>query len=65
MTKEQLLAEVDELVRATPDREVVKGRPEGQAGLGRVLAVIARWNMLHGVSASEMARRTLSRAILP
>lgn len=43
MTNEQLLGEVDDLLRTMPEREAIKNG-DGQAWLGRALAVIDRCN---------------------
>ena len=56
MTKEQLLAEVDDLVRTMPAREAVKNGSDGaDAWLGRALAAIERWSSAHAIFARHEA----------
>jgi hypothetical protein len=45
MTDEQLLAEIEDLIRTTPPLETIReGTEEGHAWLGRVSAAIERWD---------------------
>jgi len=46
MTREQLLAEIEDLLRTTPPRETIRDNTEDNlAWLGRVSAAIESWNM--------------------
>jgi hypothetical protein len=45
LTPEQLLAEVEDVIRSMPPRETIRhDKPENLAWLGRVSAVIEQWN---------------------
>jgi hypothetical protein len=47
LTQEQLLAEVEDLLRSMPDREILaQGGAEGLGWLGRAAAIIEQWDMV-------------------
>lgn len=64
VAREQLLAEVEELIRLMPERERVRDVPNGVASLGRALAVIERWHKVHAVSANYAGEYVMSQELL-
>ena len=58
MKKEQLLAEVEDILRSMPSRELfIKGEMDAEtvAWVGRAVAVIDRWNLVYSVEGSAAA----------
>src|SRR5437879_3273918 len=50
MTKEQLLAEIEDLLRTMPPSATIRTEtPENLAWLGRAAAVIEQWNPTHSI----------------
>jgi hypothetical protein len=54
MTREQLLAEIEDLLRTTPPLETIReGTENGHAWLGRVSAAIESWNKLKMIHVTQ------------
>ncbi len=58
MTKEELLAEVEDLLRTMPDRGTIGHEiPENYSWVGRLNAVLTEWNPIKSAGVSRKVDR--------
>src|SRR5690348_8463892 len=58
MTKEQLLVEVEDLLKTMPSKESLRhNTPENLDWLGRATALLRQWNLEMGVSARQYVEK--------
>ena len=58
MVQEDILAEIEDVLRTMPDRRTMHHETDDNlAWLGRTVAAITRWNSVQGIAAKSHARQ--------
>jgi hypothetical protein len=66
LTKDQLLAEIDEVIRTMPPRaEIRKQTPSNMAWFGRAFAALNKWNSIQAIYAQQYVDEIFNVRIAP